>query len=169
MSAVMESKGNDGIFVSFLSSNSFPNFSFFHSPLNPGRRFLPVSSCCIKPFLRSSSFSTSCDCFSIASSHVLRTSAIFCCSDSGGSSIGNFATSLLVIFGSLRLLAAYLFHQPTFEFNQFNTNRPSAFLISKIMQPKPDYSCIDFQKSSPAYLVVTTIHCNQYCSYWQYL
>src|SRR5690606_4866063 len=78
------------LFFREIVLNNSLALSHFHSPLNltpllSSRRFLPVSSCCIRAFFCCWLLASSCSVVVIALSQVERIWAIFFCSGGGGS------------------------------------------------------------------------------------
>src|SRR5690606_32941232 len=85
----------------------------FHSPLNltpylSSKRFLPVSSCCIRAFFCCWLLASSCPVVVMALSQVERIWAIFFCSGSGGTRTGNSLIWVELILAKLVLLFAQL-------------------------------------------------------------
>lgn len=103
--AVIESRGKSLQFVSLLFLRISPSFFDCHSPENPGRRFLPVRSCCMRACLRRVLAAIIWSRVSRARSQVARMSAILRCSGRGGSGMGSLENSDLFMMGTAWLPA----------------------------------------------------------------
>lgn len=98
------------------------SWNSFHSPVKPGRRRLPVNSCCIRAFFCWLLFASRASVVLMALSHVERTAAIFSCTGRGGSKTGIFSKVAFVIFTMERLLPDADFFKYCRALYDFNKN-----------------------------------------------